>query len=516
MAKSIEPVDELEVVKAQNTALMAEVKRLNEIIQLFTKQSFGRSKESIIPASQTSLFDDDTQKKTSGKEDQPPEESTPAAERVRRPKPKGRKQANLNQYPQRAIYHTLEAADQICHDCHQPLTDIGASLVRRELKFVPASFECLNHYQHTYKCPCCSQTAATDQFQKAVVPQAPLTNSLGSASLLAETVYQKYGLKVPAYRQEAHWARLGTPLSRGTLCRWHIKVCEYYLSAVYDAFHQELLTQDIVHTDETTFRVLESQKERTYYWVLQSSKHHERPIVYYAHRDGRGQDKFDSVVGNYQGVIHCDMYSVYPSHAKSHDTIQLAGCWAHLRRKFYEAYVPSADDDSLPARIVRQIGILFHKEKQWQSLSVEDRLHQRQRQLKPLIQDLFRTIEQCYANQVYRGKFYEALRYALNHRSHFYTVLTDGRLELSNNAAERSMRSVVMGRKNQLFTRSFAGARAGAILLSLLETAKRYQVDGRAYIEYLLTYLPNEPSLIGSDLSGYMPWDPHIQAVCRI
>ncbi|MBT8926699.1 IS66 family transposase, partial [Lactobacillus delbrueckii subsp. bulgaricus] len=111
--------------------------------------------------------------------------------------------------------------------------------------YIPAQVKRIDHIQHSYKCQNCSDEAPADKIIKAPVPKAPLTNSLGSASLISNTIYQKYVLKVPAYRQEKDLRRMGLPLDHKTVSNWHIKVCEYYLSSLYEPLRKELLKQDV-------------------------------------------------------------------------------------------------------------------------------------------------------------------------------------------------------------------------------------------------------------------------------
>lgn len=133
--------------------------------------------------------------------------------------------------------------DLTCPDCQHELKEIGSLCARKELLYIPAQVKRIDHIQHSYKCQHCSDTAPADKIIKAPVPKAPLTNSLGSASLISDTIYQKYVLKVPAYRQEKDLRRMGLPLDHKTVSNWHIKVCEYYLSSLYELLRKELLSR---------------------------------------------------------------------------------------------------------------------------------------------------------------------------------------------------------------------------------------------------------------------------------
>ena len=171
----------------------------------------------------------------------------------------------------------------------------------------------------------------------------------------------------------------------------------------------------------------------------------------------------------------------------------MVGCWAHVRRKFFEATPKKTDKTSLGAKGLAYCDRLFSLENDWADLSTEERLHKRQTELAPLMDEFFNW---CRNQAVLPGsKLGTAMEYSLKYETTFRTVLSDGDLVLSNNMAERAMKTLVMGRKNCLFSQSFEGAKSTAIILSLLETAKRHGLDAEKYMTYLLEHLPNEETL---------------------
>ncbi|UUX33915.1 IS66 family transposase [Fundicoccus culcitae] len=520
-----EILEKFNQLESELEAANIKIELMRQDLATYQIMTYSPRRETMISEGQTNLFTDpseDISEVISHEEyskPEPPvvEKSEKKTTKGSKPREKsvGRKDEILNQYVQEDVYHYLPDEEQVCHDCHHPLKLIGPAQVQQELVFVPAHFKCVNHHQMSYKCDHCSSQADKDQFVKSELPSLPFVNSFGSASVVAETIYQKYELKVPAYRQENHWRKLLLPLSRTTICRWHIKACEYYLGFIYRALHDEILMHDIAHMDETTFRVLESDKQQTFYWILQSSQHHDHKVVYFSHQDGRGSDKFKEVIGSFEGTIHCDMYAVYRSADESTENLELAGCWAHLRRKFFEASRVSKGLPKTTAdEILTMINTIFRKEREWKELSIEERFKKRQFILKRLMDNLFNYIDQCAANTILKDKLSKAFSYAKEYKAYFYNVLKDGRLELSNNAAERSIRTVVMGRNNYKFAATFNGAQAGAVILSLIETAKLHGLDAKQYIQYLLTHLPNESDLATATLDQYMPWSNEIKEAC--
>ena len=130
----------------------------------------------------------------------------------------------------------------------------------------------LDHVQHAYKCKHCSLSNESDKIVKAPVPKAPLAHSYGSVSIIAHTLYQKYELKVPAYRQENDWQKMGLPVTRQDIINWQTKSTEYYFEPLYQLLKEKLLEQKFLHADETTYRVLESETVKTFYWTFLSDK----------------------------------------------------------------------------------------------------------------------------------------------------------------------------------------------------------------------------------------------------
>ena len=310
-------------------------------------------------------------------------------------------------------------------------------------------------------------------------------------------------MKVPDYRQESYWRKIGLNISRQHLNNWGLKSTEYYFKPMYDLLKTKLLTQPVLHADETYYRVLESETAKTYYWVFLSGRHDKHGITLYHHNPHRSGQVALDFLGAYAGFLHCDMWQAYQRLPEA----TLVGCWAHVRRKFFEAVPQNASDKSIAKQGWKYCTQMFRLEKEWEHLSSEERYQTRQEQLKPLMEDFF---DWCR-----RLKLGRAINYALKHQETFEHVLLDGRLELSNNKAERAVKSLVMGRKNWLFSQSFAGTQTSDIILSLIETAKRHGLDPEKYLNCLLQKLPNEESLNSEALEAYLPWQKEIQKMCK-
>ena len=488
---------------SQTIQLQAEqIQLLTEQVNYLTEKLFGKSKETMDPAlsGQLSLFG-------AQKIEEPVKEEIIKVGGHKRKKKKGRKQAILDQLPTQEVHHRLEGDACHCPNCDHQLKEIGSHPVSQEVVFQPATLRKDVHIQHAYKCEHCSLINETDVIVKADTPKQPIGNSFGSASVVTETIHQKYELKVPAYRQIEDWKTLGLPITRTNITDWHIKVTDYYLNDFYHLLKDQLLTQDILHCDETTYKVIESDTAKTYYWVAESSAHHNQPVVLYYHNQSRSGRVIKEFLNGYSGYIHCDMWGAY----QQLQEVTLVGCFAHVRRKFYDALPTNSTYTDYSAQAVAKIDKLFELEREWQPLSNNERFEKRQEILKPKLEEFFEWIGTIDA--LPKTALGKAIEYTLKFQRHFLTVLEDGRLELSNNRAERAVKTLVMGRKNWLFSTSFDGAKSTATILSILETAKANGLNSRQYMQYLLEELPQLVTMKNPELlAAYLPWHPNIQA----
>lgn len=491
-----------EQLTAQLAQQANELQLLREQVTYLTQKLFGKSKETLPMDNQLSLFE---------ATEAPPlvEEETEEVV-VKRKKSKGRKQAILHQFPEHPVHHELVGDACACPDCQASLKEIGSYAVREELEFIPAQLKRHVHYQHAYKCVDCSIQGAGDKIIKAPVPKAPMDNSLGSASIIAQSIHQKFELKVPAYRQEEDWQRIGLPITRQQMTNWHIRVSQYYFEPFYQLLKDILLQQKALHADETSYRVLESDTAKTFFWTFLSGKQSEQPITLYHHHQSRGAPVVQDFLLGYEGYIHCDMWSAY----QKLPNVELAGCWAHVRRKFIDAMPKDCPRDALSRKAVEQCDQFFRYERTWANLLLKDRLEKRQSILGPQMDIFFDWLRE---QPVLPGsKLGNAIAYALKYESTFRTVLKDGNLVLDNNRAERAIKAFVMGRKNWLFSATYEGAKSAAIIMSLIETAKQNHLVPEKYIAYLLEELPNLKTLTNSkDLEAYLPWQPMVKERCQ-
>jgi transposase len=493
-----------EKLTQENEYLMSEIKLLQEQLDYLTRKVFGKSKESVenISDGQLNLFNQD--------EFEAPvvvEEKVPGY--TRKKKQVGTKAEKMAKFPELPIHHEIKHCT--CEKCGGEMKDIGAKKVREELTIKPVEILRKVHYKHSYACPNCERNGETN-IVSAPVPTPLVPNSIADETIVTETILQKYQQKVPAYRQEKWWRALGVELSRDNICNWHIIATHNAIEDLYELLHKNLCAQKILHADETSYKVLSSSKAKTYYWLFQSGKHEAHQITLYHHGDGREQTIPQAFLKDFNGYLHCDGYSAY----ENLPGVTLMNCGAHVRRKFFEV-MPKDFQKHPNKNNFGYIGTtywnkLFKIEKELADLTSEERLAQRQIRLKPVLDEFYAWCE--HLNPLSGSKLGKAVKYALDHRKGIETILEDGDLELSNNRAERSIKELVIGRKNWLFSASFEGATCSGMILSIIKTAEANNLDVQKYLNFLFREIPNLEQRTPEAISAYLPWSELVQNEC--
>lgn len=485
-----------------------QIQILTEKLDYYTKRQFGRSKETLSPdtSGQMNLFSEELEETAPAL---PEEELTTQVNSYQR-KRKGQKASKIAHLPLKEIHHELTELQCLCEHCGSQMTDIGSTKIREEVLFHQAELDRLAHYQHTYCCKTCEKNEE-GSYKKAPVPKPVVTNSLGSNSVIVETIRMKFGQKIPANRQEKYWKEtLGLDISRDNITNWHIKVCHHTLDSMANRLKHALTQEDILHADETSYQVIQSSKATTYYWLFASGKHSPHPIVYYHHSETRSGEIPKEFLSNFKGYLHCDGYAGY----NSVTDVKLVYCLAHARRKFFEAIPKNSKNEAIPATIaVKMMDLWFKLEREWSTLTSEERLVARNHFLKPLMINFYEWLGTFDAAP--KSKLDIAVKYALKFKSGFERVLEDGHLELSNNRAERFVKELVIGRKNYMHSCSLEGARTSGVILSIYKTAEANQLDPVKYLTFLFEKIPNLPIMTDEALDALLPWKADVQVQCQ-
>lgn len=394
--------------------------------------------------------------------------------------------------PVEIIEYTLSEDEQVCCECGCALHVMGYES-RRELKIIPAQASIVEHRRAVYSCRHCEQTDIRVPIRKAEVPKPVISGSFASPEAVAHIMNQKFVMSVPLYRQEQEFQRDDILLSRQTMSNWLLKAAEDWLEPVYNRMKEQLLKQDVLHADETTLQVLrepgKTAQSKSYMWLYRTSGCAEHPIVLYDYQLSRKAEHPKQFLEGWSGYLHADGYDGYH---KLPERIAVVGCWAHLRRKFDEALkiVPEKGREASLAFIgKRYCDRLFALEHEFEDLPPEQRFEKRIESSKPLMEEFFAWADLCGAAP--KSAVGKAAYYARSQRKYLEKYLLDGRLEFSNNRAERSVKPFVIGRKNWLFANTPRGAKASAVIYSLIETAKENGLKPYDYLTHIFRAAPN-------------------------
>ncbi len=394
--------------------------------------------------------------------------------------------------PVEIIEHILPEDERVCSECGGALHTMGRE-TREELKIIPAKAVIVRHVRHVYSCRVCENTSDHVKMIKADMPEPVIKGGFASPESVAHIAVQKFMMASPLYRQEKEWELSGILLSRQTMSNWLIKTSEELLCPIYEELKRILCEHEVLHADESTLQVLKEPEKpaqsKSYMWLYRTSGEAEHQIVLYEYQPDRKRIHPEEFLENFSGYIHTDGYDGYHNLP---ERITVVGCWAHLRRKLFDA-LKTLPKDSRPAsnaaKGVAYCDKLFHLEKQFVSMTPENRSKERELKSRPLMDEFFCWIDNL---GVLPGTLLgKAVHYAKSQRKYLERYLLDGRLEISNNRAERSIKPFVIGRKNWLFSNTPNGAKASAIYYSLIVTAKENGLNPFEYLSWVLMNMPN-------------------------
>ena len=401
--------------------------------------------------------------------------------------------------PTEVVEHRLPEEKLVCEACGNQMVEIGKE-VHRSLQMKPAQFWIREDVYYTYACKNCEQETGEANIAKAAKEPALLPGSFASAEAVAYLATQKFVMYSPLYRLEQEFNRQGLKLSRQTMSNWLLNTSEKWLRPVYDVLREQLCRELVLHADETTLQVLKepgrSSTSKSYMWLYRTSGCAKQAIVLYEYQSTRKAEHAEAFLKGFSGWLHADGYQGYH---KLPENIRVVGCWAHARRKFDEALqtLPKEMQKDAPAAIGEcYCSRLFKLEEAFAELTPEERYKKRLEQEKPVLDALLSWANEMQVKTAPKSAMGRAIHYLLEQWPYLTRYLEDGRLELSNNRAERSIKPFVMGRKNWLFANTPGGAQASAVIYSLIETAKENGLDP---YRYLLGILQNAPGLSETD-----------------
>ena len=504
--------EEKEELSLRIGELSQTIANLNETVEYLKRKLYGKSAEKRPDPNQLNLFDEAEKEADPSLKELSKEKMVEGY--VRKLNGKSSREGVYGDIPAEKVCFPLNEEDRYCPLCKGELKKVGERFVREELIIHPAKVRRVQYYQEVYMCPKCKNEDDEFVTVEAPVPSSLIKHSLASPWSVAYIMYMKYVMAVPLYRQEQDLMQHGIRLRRGTMANWIIRCSLTYLKPVYERLHEYLKERDIIHADEVPCQVLKEPgrkpETKSYMWVYLTGDDGLPEIVLYDYRQGRKGEYAKEFLEGFHGYVHCDGYSGY----NTPEDIKRVGCYAHLRRKFYDA-IPikrKAGSGMTAAEVgVEYCDRLFFLERIYKDKSKEERMEQRLAEEKPLVEEFYKWVNTL--KPVKGSKLAAAVTYAKNQRQSLMNYFMDERLELSNSSAERKVKSYVIGRKNFLFHDTADGAEASAIVYSLVETAKANGLNVYNYLSYVLLNMPdyiNEPE----GIDEMMPWSGFMKDRC--
>ena len=461
---------------------------LYEKIRLLKLGKFcARSERYIDNDPQGRLFDEaELPENTSEIEVAEAEITIPAHQRKKR----GRKPLPKD-LPRVEVIHDLSDEEKSC-PCGCTLSPIGDERTE-QLDIIPAKMQVIVHVHKKYACKVCEETIKT-----AKKPKQPIPKSIATPGLLAHVLTQKYQFHLPLYRQEQMLRCIGVDISRATLSHWVIK-CSELLQPLVNLLEDEVQSYDVAYADESTVQVLQEPdkpaQSKSYMWCFGGGPPDRFSLIYHYHATREYQKAMD-FFADYKGYLHCDGYQAYDALSKTNGNVIQAGCWYHVRRKFVEASKVSKKA-GLANHFIEQIQKLSKVEKVILNgkLNADEAKAYREEKAKPIINKIKLGLDNKAASVSSQSLLGKAIHYALNQWHKLLTYLDDGRLEISNNRLERAIKPFACGRKNWLFANSVEGAKAAAIIYSLIETCKAHDVDPHTWLRSTLEKIPSAETI---------------------
>ena len=460
----------------------SEIERLVLLVAKLNQMLFGRKSEKVLRQIDQLEFQlEDLQVASAVEETQAaaPAERSAAAKPRRRPLP---------EHLPREV-HTHMPGHDACPDCGGRLRELGED-VAEMLEYVRASFKVLRHVRPKLSCDDC------DRIVQAPAPSRPIDRGLAGPGLLAHVLVSKYADHQPLYRQSEIYAREGVDLDRSTLAGW-VGATSELLAPLVAAVRDHVLSATKLHADDTPVPVLAPGNGKTKIGRLWTYVRDDRPsgdttapAVWFAYSPDRKGERPREHLKLYQGALQADAYAGF-HHLYEGGTIYEVACWAHARRKFHEIHIAHASPTTSQA--IERIAAFYAIEAEIRGSTPEIRKTIRQARARPLLDSMRTWLEATLAKLSAKSDTAAAIRYALSRWRALTRYIDNGQLEIDNNAAERALRVVALGRKNFLFAGSDSGGERAAAMYSMFGSAKLNGLDPEIYLHHVLERIADHP-----------------------
>ncbi len=391
---------------------------------------------------------------------------------------------DLSKLPHFRVDHPIPAPQ--CGCCGEAMSKIGEDIVR-ELESRPAQLFVNEHVHPRFACSSCKQGVEQPSLPVSV---KPLSRCIVGPGLLAQIHVAKYVDHLPLHRQEQMFARQGFAIPRRNMCDWIGLAHDDYLLRLWEAHEGELFKESYLQGDETTFKVQDGatpgECHRGYLWGTYAP---EKKLVLFEYAEGRAGSVARDIYRDFKGTLQTDAYAGYNAVVLPEKVVRI-GCLAHVRRAFRECEKICSKE---AGTILQLIGELYRLDRQWKALDPPERLRQRNEFSRPVLLKLEAYLRALRERSLPQSPLMKAINYTLNQWASIEGIFGDGRYHLDNNAIEREMKTIAVGRKNYLFAGSHEGARKAAVIYSLLGTAKLHGVNPHEWLTHVFKVMRSHP-----------------------
>ncbi|MEX3968948.1 IS66 family transposase, partial [Paraburkholderia sp. EG286B] len=490
----------------------AQIGELNQRIGQLEEQIRLLQAERYAPKSEKSkdrVFDEAEQIARTEPSDEDDESVQPALPETGLPPPgqPERRKAGRTPLPaylkRERVEYDLPEGQRGCPCCGNAMHRIGEDV--SEQLHVEVKWTVLQNARSKWACRHCERHAERTPVVLAPMPVQPIPGSHADASVIATVTTAKYADGMPLYRMQNVLARWQIPVSRGTLANWIIRPSELYYTRLYDALLKTLLSQSLIHGDETTLQVLKepgrSPQNKSYMWIYRGAEDCAEPVVLFDYQAGRGQEHPKKFLGDYSGMLMTDGYSAWRTLKKATHF----GCLAHARRLYVKADKAAAKKDATGAKkapnarvakaleyfqALYRVEALAKGDLPAGKTRAEYTYELRQKHSVPLLDAFKAWLDELAPDVAPQSLLGKAIAYTRNQWQYLSRYVTDGRAPVDNNVCERDVRPFAVARRNWLFSDTTDGAKASATVYSLMLTCRACGVDPYDYLMHILTEMP--------------------------
>ena len=496
-------------MEQEKESLDQEILRLRELVAFFQRELYGPSSEQLPPAKSKQLEFAFNEAELTCDEEEPELETV--TYRAKKPSKAGRKPIPA-QLPRKEIIHDLPESEKLCPCCRNQLPELE-SVVTEQLDIIPAKIIVQKHIQKKYGPCACKKDKKKPEIITAKKPVQIIPGSIATPGLLAYVLTSKFCDSVPFYRQEGQYRRIGVEISRQNLCNWAIGTSEA-LQDLIELMWQEVRSGPLINMDETPLQVLKEPgrppQALSWMWLTLGWKPSGKPIVLFHYHQSRSQEVAKSSLAGFKGYLQTDGYAAYNSPG-SREGMTHVGCWAHVRRKFFDALKTAGGKGGGTIRealgIIDRIFVLqedLFAKLTGGTLSLPEFTATRKLEAQKIFDHLKSWLEKHQPKVPPASLLGKAISYTVNQWPKLIRFVEKSFLRPDNNLAENAIRPFVIGRKNWLFADTPRGAHASAALYSIIETAKMNSLEPYWYLRYLLEKLPQQPK---DKLAGLLPYN---------